>query len=107
MKIQFPWQRGESPLSGGVGHDDSSPDQTGNAPGNDKYAFANLAAAVGKLLATPEGPRIAALEIGGWDTHNAQLARLPPILTQLDRGIVALKENTGPSWRRTARRSGP
>ena len=75
---------------------------TGNAPGNDKYAFPNLAAAVGKLLATPEGPRIAALEIGGWDTHNAQLARLPPILTQLDRGIVALKENTGPSWRRTA-----
>lgn len=71
-----------------------------NAP--DKYSFPSLAGAAGKLLATADGPRIAALEIGGWDTHNAQLARLPGVLGQLDRGLVALKAGMGAAWGRTA-----
>ena len=35
VKIQFPWQRGEQPLAGGLGHDPGSPDAQGNAPGNE------------------------------------------------------------------------
>ncbi|WP_395703687.1 type VI secretion system Vgr family protein [Aquabacterium sp.] len=35
IKIQFPWQRGERPLAGGLGHDPGSPDVQGNAPGNE------------------------------------------------------------------------
>ncbi|HSW04149.1 type VI secretion system Vgr family protein, partial [Aquabacterium sp.] len=35
VKIQFPWQRGVAPLSGGLGHDERSPDAQGNAPRNE------------------------------------------------------------------------
>jgi type VI secretion system secreted protein VgrG len=36
VKIQFPWQRGEAPLPGGLGHDPTSPDAQGNAPGDER-----------------------------------------------------------------------
>ncbi|MBI2278034.1 MAG: type VI secretion system tip protein VgrG [Dechloromonas sp.] len=37
IKIQFPWQRGETPNAGGLGDTGpSSADKTGNAPGNDQ-----------------------------------------------------------------------
>ncbi|MBM3098958.1 DUF1501 domain-containing protein [Gluconobacter cerinus] len=64
-------------------------------------AFMQLSTAAGQMLATPHGPRIAALEIGGWDTHAAQLGRLGGPLAQLDRGIGALRESLGDSWKRT------
>ena len=48
----------------------------GEEPVADKNAFAALAHAAGHLLRAPDGPRIAALEIGGWDTHAAQVNRL-------------------------------
>jgi type VI secretion system secreted protein VgrG len=35
VKVQFGWQRGQRPQPGGVGHDETSPDQRGNAPGNE------------------------------------------------------------------------
>jgi type VI secretion system secreted protein VgrG len=35
VKVQFPWQRGERPLQGGLAHDASSPDAKGNAPGSE------------------------------------------------------------------------
>ena len=38
-------------------------------PDKDRYAFPALARAAGEMLRAPDGPRIAALEIGGWDTH--------------------------------------
>jgi uncharacterized protein (DUF1501 family) len=69
---------------------------------NDKFSFPALCTAAGKLLAAPDGPRIAALEVGGWDTHVAQKARLPGVLGALDKGISGLKEGLGPAWSRTA-----
>ncbi len=42
----------------------------------DRNAVASVAAAAGKLLAAPDGPRVAVLEGGGWDTHAAQAHRL-------------------------------
>ena len=68
----------------------------------ERYAFPALAAAAGRLLATADGPRIAAMELGGWDTHAAQGQRLVGPLRQLDAGLVALKEAMGPAWRQTA-----
>jgi type VI secretion system secreted protein VgrG len=35
VKVQFGWQRGQRPQPGGLGHDETSPDQRGNAPGNE------------------------------------------------------------------------
>jgi uncharacterized protein (DUF1501 family) len=63
--------------------------------------FPRLAAAAGRLLAAPDGPRIAAMELGGWDTHVAQEQRIGPVLTQLDRGIAALRAGLGAAWRHT------
>jgi uncharacterized protein (DUF1501 family) len=68
----------------------------------EKYAFPALARSAGEMLRAPDGPRIAALEIGGWDTHSAQANRLAGPLKRLDAGLVALKEALGPAWAQTA-----
>ena len=56
----------------------------------------------GKLLAAPAGPRVAALELGGWDTHADQARRLNQPLGQLDAGLAALKAAMGDTWSQTA-----
>jgi uncharacterized protein (DUF1501 family) len=70
--------------------------------GQDRFAFPALARAAGEMLRAPNGPRVAALEIGGWDTHVAQVPRLKRVLEQLDAGLAALKEGLGEAWRETA-----
>lgn len=67
-----------------------------------RNAFPALARAAGEMLRAPDGPRIAALELGGWDTHTAQVNRLPGPLRQLDAGMTALKAALGPAWAATA-----
>ena len=64
-------------------------------------AIKTTASAVAKLLASPEGPRVAAIDIGGWDTHTGQNQRLGQMLKALAEGLAALKEGLGPEWRRT------
>ncbi len=66
------------------------------------HSFTVLAGAAGRLLAQPGGPRIAVLEIGGWDTHAAQARRLDTQFAQLDAGLAALRDGLGPAWRSTA-----
>ena len=73
--------------------------QQGTAKG--RYAFSALAAAAGALLRAPDGPRIAALDLGGWDTHTAQTNRLVQPLTQLDTGLDALRTALGEAWGQT------
>ena len=68
----------------------------------DRNAFPALASTAGRLLAQPNGPRIAALELTGWDTHAFQPARLVGPLGQLDDGLAALQDQLGPAWRQTA-----
>jgi len=70
--------------------------------GPERYAFAALAEAAGKLLAAADGPRVAAMELGGWDTHAAQTARLAGPLRALDAGLAALRDALGDAWRQTA-----
>ncbi len=67
-----------------------------------RNAFPALATAAGTMLKAPDGPRIAAMEIGGWDTHTAQANRLTGPLKQLDAGMVALKAALGDAWKHTA-----
>jgi len=67
----------------------------------DQSPFAVLATMAGEMLARPDGPRLAALEIGGWDTHVAQLPRLNELLTRFDGGLAALKAGLGPAWQDT------
>lgn len=63
--------------------------------------FAKLAEAAGRLMAAEQGPRVAVLECGGWDTHTGQGGRLAQPLSQLAGGIVALAKALGPAWSRT------
>ena len=74
----------------------------GTAPAPNAYAFASLAGMAGKLLAAPTGPRVAALELGGWDTHAGQMRRLDGPLGQLDAGLAAMKASMGEVWGKTA-----
>jgi len=72
----------------------------GGVPAN-ANGFARLAGAAGKLLAAQDGPRLAALEAAGWDTHAGQAKRLPQALKQLDEGLAALRTGLGPMWSKT------
>jgi uncharacterized protein (DUF1501 family) len=74
----------------------------GDQKGPGRFAFPALALTAGKMLAAAQGPRLAAMEIGGWDTHVAQIPRLRYPLEQLDQGLVALKQGLGAAWARTA-----
>ena len=68
----------------------------------DRQAFPYLARMAGRLMRAPEGPRIAALEIGGWDTHADQMRRLREPLSRLDEGLAAMCEELGDTWGQTA-----
>ena len=72
------------------------------APAGPPNAVAALAGQAGRLLAAPDGPRIAALEIGGWDTHAQQKGRMTNPLMQLDRTIMALRGGLGEAWASTS-----
>ncbi len=66
--------------------------------------FAPLADAAGKLLAAPDGPRIAVLEMGGWDTHvnqGAEKGRLADNLAGFAAGLEALATSLGVAWKET------
>lgn len=66
--------------------------------------FPNMMAAAARFLAAPHGARIAMCELGGWDTHVNQMAPLGALssnLTQLDRGIAALRDGLGAAWGET------
>jgi uncharacterized protein (DUF1501 family) len=70
----------------------------GDTPARGPGAFKAAAEAAGKLLASPVGPRIAVLELNGFDTHAQQRQRIVGPLTAFADGMVALKEALGPVW---------
>jgi uncharacterized protein (DUF1501 family) len=63
--------------------------------------FPVLAAHAGQLLAAAGGPRIAAFQLEGWDTHGNQVNGLKAPLSGLDNGLAALKAALGPAWGKT------
>jgi uncharacterized protein (DUF1501 family) len=62
-------------------------------------------AALGRMAANfltkPDGPRIAMIETGGWDTHSAQNVRLTAQLRGLDAMVGSLREGLGDAWQQT------
>lgn len=59
----------------------------------------------GKFLSAGNGPRIAVVESGGWDTHanqGASTGSLANKFAALDQGLTALKDELGGFWSDTA-----
>ena len=80
-------------------------DDMRKAPANQPRAyFADAAGTAARFLAQPNGPRIGALALDGWDTHNNEGiagGRLAQLLGSLDGALAAIKSNMGPAWRET------
>jgi uncharacterized protein (DUF1501 family) len=78
--------------------------EPGKALGFGPGAFKLVADAAGGLLAAADGPRIAVMEMGGWDTHSGQgtvQGRLANNLDGLAQGLSHLRQSLGPAWART------
>jgi len=74
------------------------------APAQVRAYFAEVAGTAAKFLAQPDGPRVGALALDGWDTHfNEGIAngRLSQLLGALDAALAAVETNMGPAWRET------
>ena len=70
----------------------------------ERRAFSLAAAAAGRVLSKPDGPRIAALALDGWDTHAKEgpaAGRLGNLLGALDDALLTLKNELGPVWKDT------
>ncbi len=63
--------------------------------------FAASASVAADLLSQETGPRLAVMEMQGWDTHFAQERRLRQLFGQLSEGILALKYGLGAHWSKT------
>jgi uncharacterized protein (DUF1501 family) len=66
--------------------------------------FAEAAGGAAKFLASPDGPRVGALALDGWDTHvneGAVNGRLSALLGALDAAIAAIETNMGAAWSET------
>ena len=71
----------------------------GDSPPDNGFLLAATAAA--DLLARDGGPRIAEMELTGWDTHVNQAHRLNGLFEQLAQGILTLRDGLGDAWART------
>ncbi|MGB5625552.1 MAG: DUF1501 domain-containing protein, partial [Woeseiaceae bacterium] len=72
--------------------------------GNEAKRFAELMRAAARFLTANKGPRIAVVELGGWDTHANQGAddgALANRFAALDAGLVNLHAGLGETWRQT------
>lgn len=68
-------------------------------------AAVQLAKAAGTFLAKADGPRVATIDFGGWDTHANQTGEYSPLtrnLRLLDQAVATLKQALGPAWDTTA-----
>jgi uncharacterized protein (DUF1501 family) len=66
--------------------------------------FSEAVGTAAKFLAQPDGPRVGALNLDGWDTHyNEGIATgwLAQLLGALDAALAAVQDNMGPVWRET------
>ena len=70
----------------------------GSANRNNAIAQGRMAAG---FLGRADGPRIAMIETGGWDTHSGQTARLATQLRNLDNLLAGLQEGLGAVWDKT------
>ena len=72
--------------------------------GNDAEQARAMMAATARFLTADDGPRIAVVESGGWDTHanqGAATGALANRLGGLDAGLAALRDGLGETWTNT------
>ena len=66
--------------------------------------FTDVAVTAAKYLARPDGPRVGAVGVSGWDTHineGATGGQLANLLGALDATIPAFETNMGDTWKET------
>jgi uncharacterized protein (DUF1501 family) len=66
--------------------------------------FSDVAVTAAKYLARPDGPRVGAVGVNGWDTHineGATGGQLANLLGALDATIPAFEQNMGDAWKET------
>jgi uncharacterized protein (DUF1501 family) len=93
-------------LSSALAARDLAGDAAGASMGGGRggQAVAPLASAAARFLASPTGPRIAVLDVGGWDTHANQGGAQGPLalrLRNLDAGLETLHTELGEHWSNT------
>lgn len=74
-------------------------------PAAARHGIAQLASTAGRMLAEPDGPRVAVVDLYGWDTHVAQgttQGRLVQALDGLATALTSLRDGLGDHWRTTA-----
>ena len=72
--------------------------------GNAAEQVRTTLAATARFLTADDGPRIAVVETGGWDTHanqGAATGALANRLAGLDGGLAALRDGLGTAWSNT------
>ena len=94
----------EMPAKGASSDDDVSRSMAnpGQAAANPARYAAGVARSVGTLLAAPDGPCVAVIDLTGWDTHANESGALAQRLAALDAGLEALSEGLGSTWSHTA-----
>jgi uncharacterized protein (DUF1501 family) len=66
--------------------------------------FTDVAVTAAKYLARPDGPRVGAVGVAGWDTHineGATGGMLANLLGALDATVPAFEQNMGDVWKET------
>jgi uncharacterized protein (DUF1501 family) len=91
--------KAQGSMAPAVGSSPSTSRRGGRQRRNEEFEAASRAAA--GLLARDDGPRIAVMESGGWDTHFGQDRRLDALFGQLSAGLIALRDGLGAHWRNT------
>ncbi|WP_303980796.1 DUF1501 domain-containing protein [Dongia mobilis] len=72
--------------------------------GNARRQSINLAEVAGRMLSEPNGPRIAVMDVPGWDTHSGQglaQGRMAQALGQLNAVVAALHRTLSAHWQDT------
>ncbi|MFV3129307.1 DUF1501 domain-containing protein [Niveispirillum sp. KHB5.9] len=91
-------------LAAGLGVADMAAGMDGNKKREGAKDRLILAETAGRMLSDPAGPRVATLELSGWDTHVGQgtiQGRLPNALGQLAETMVTLRNAMAGVWDRT------
>ena len=63
-----------------------------------RQRFVEIAESAGNFLTNSNGPQLAVMELGGWDTHSNQPSQLTSQLTILDAAIGALRQSLDSVW---------
>jgi uncharacterized protein (DUF1501 family) len=86
-----------------IAGDDASMDGNRRRRG-EAQQFSDLMQAAARFLTTPDGPSVAVIELGGWDTHANQgsaSGSLANRLAMLDNGLADIRNGMGAHWSNT------